>query len=440
MKILDFLRRGEASEAQLRPAASRVEPQMEAAERSPRAQATPGTLFTGLDDPALLEYIRGGSTTGVDAGRDRSLRNMAVLRCVTLISESIGMLPLNLQSSDDKKQVQSDNPAHRLLKYKPNDWQTPIEFKSLMQLRALLDGQSFARVIWSGTRPIRMIPMDRGSTKPRLNSAWQLQYDYTTPDGSQATLHAKEVFHLRDLSLDGINGISRVKLGRDALELAEQAERAASRTFKTGVMAGGAIEVPKELSENAYNRMKSSLDADYTGAENAGRWMLLEENAKANKFASTASESQQIENRNHQIEEAARMYGVPRPLLMMDDTSWGSGIQQLAIFFIQYGLSHWFVSWEQAAARCLLPDDQLGRLQYKFNEGALLRGTLADQAAFFSKALGAGGQAPWMSQNEVRELSDLPKSADPQTDALRNPMTQPGKPASRNNDEPPESA
>lgn len=424
MKILDFFRRSNASGAQSRP----------------RAETSPGHQFSGLDDPALLEYIRGGSTAGVDTARDRSLRNMAVLRCVTLISEAIGMLPLNLQSSDDKKQVQSDNPAHRLLKYKPNDWQTPIEFKSLLQLRALLDGQSFARVIWSGSRPIRLIPMDRGSTKPRLNSAWQMEYDYTTPDGTLITLPAKEVFHLRDLSLDGINGISRVKLGRDALELAEQAERAASRTFKTGVMAGGAIEVPKELSETAYKRMKESLDSDYAGAENAGKWMLLEENAKASKWASTGRESQQIENRNHQIEEAARMYGVPRPLLMMDDTSWGSGIQQLAIFFIQYGLSHWFVSWEQASARCLLPEEQLGRLQFKFNEGALLRGTLADQAAFFSKALGAGGQAPWMSQNEVRELSDLPKSADPQTDALRNPMTQPGKPEPRKDDEPPETA
>ena len=413
MKILDFFRRSNASEDQSRP----------------RAETSPGHEFSGLDDPALLEYIRGASAVGLGATGDKSLRNMAVLRCVTLISEAIGMLPLNLQSSNDKKQIQSDNPAHRLLKYKPNDWQTPIEFKSLMQLRALLDGQSFARVIWSGSRPIRLIPMDRGSTKPRLNSAWQMEYDYTTPDGNLITLPAKEVFHLRDLSLDGINGISRVKLGRDALDLAEQAERAASRTFRTGVMAGGAIEVPKELSETAYKRMKESLNSDYAGAENAGKWMLLEENAKANKWASTGRESQQIENRNHQIEEAARMYGVPRPLLMMDDTSWGSGIQQLAIFFIQYGLSHWFVSWEQACARCLLPEEQLGRLQFKFNEGALLRGTLADQAAFFSKALGAGGQAPWMSQNEVRELADLPKSADPQTDALRNPMTQPAKPA-----------
>jgi len=421
MSLFDFFRRGHQPEAQTRPLPDppRAEPSL------PRAELpTGGATFTGLDDPRLLEYIRRGELDGRDPRAAHALRNMAVLRCVTLISESIGMLPLNLQSSDDKKQVQTDNPAHRLFKYKPNDWQTPIEFKSLLQLRALLDGQSFARVIWSGNRPIRLIPMDRGSTKPRLTAAWQIVYDYTTPGGDRIELQARDVFHLRDLSLDGINGISRVKLSREALELAEQAERAASRTFRTGVMAGGAIEIPKELSDNAYKRMKESLADNYSGAENAGSWMLIEEGGTARQFSITAVSAQQIETRNHQIEEVARMYGVPRPLLMMDDTSWGSGIEQLAIFFIQYGLAHWFVSWEQAAARSFIPENQLGMQQFKFNEGALLRGTLNDQASFFSKALGAGGQAPWMSQNEVRELSDLPKSDDPQTDALRNPMTQ----------------
>jgi HK97 family phage portal protein len=427
MGWFDFIRRGNQPEAQSRPENA-----------APRAEIPSGSVtFTGLDDPRLLEYIRRGELDGRDPRAAHALRNMAVLRCVTLISEAIGMLPLNLQSSDETKQVQTNDPAHRLLKYKPNDWQTPIEFKSLMQLRALLDGQSFARVIWSGNRPIRLIPMDRGSTKPRLTDAWQIAYDYTTPGGDQITLQARDVFHLRDLSLDGVNGISRIRLSREALELAEQAERAASRTFRTGVMAGGAIEIPKELSDIAYKRMKDSLADNYSGAENAGSWMLIEEGGTAKQFTATAVSAQQIETRNHQIEEVARMYGVPRPLLMMDDTSWGSGIEQLAIFFIQYGLGHWFVSWEQAAARSFIPDNQLGARQFKFNEGALLRGTLNDQASFFSKALGAGGQAPWMSQNEVRELSDLPKSDDPQTDALRNPMTQQPK---GSGDEPPKTA
>ncbi|MDR5776550.1 MULTISPECIES: phage portal protein [unclassified Caballeronia] len=428
--MLNIFRRGDASAhsphamsaVDRSEAIARVEPTMTRAHASVGLSAA-GVTFDGLNDPRLLDYIREGQSGGGMWGRSCSLRNMAVLRCVTLISEAIGTLPLNLIGSDDRKQVQRDHPAHRLLKYKPNDWQTPYEFKSLLQLHTLLDGQGFARVIWSRDRPVRLVPMPRGSTKPRQTDTWEMKYDFTSASGESITLGARDVFHLRDLSLDGVNGLSRVTLASEVLELASAAQRAASRTFRTGVMAGGALKFKEGLSEQTYARMREQLDA-FGGPESAGRWLIAEEGAEPVKFANTASDAQQVENRNHQIEEVARMYGVPRPLLMMDDTSWGSGIEQLAIFFVQYALSHWFTAWEQAAARVLLPEEALDEMQFKFNEGALLRGTLNDQANFFAKALGAGGHAPWMSQNEVRDLSNLPKSRDAQADLLRNPMTQ----------------
>lgn len=406
MNFMDYFRRAAASMAQPRP----------------HAQASEGLTFSGLDDPRLLEFIR----SGVAAAGASSLRNMAVLRCLTLISSSVAMLPLNLQHNTPEKALAKTHAAYRLLKHTPNSWQTPFEFKQLMQFNVLRKGNAYARVIWSGDRPIRMVPMDPDRTTPRLTDSWDMVYAYTRPDGGEITLTTRDVLHLRDISLDGIEGQSRLKLASGAIDLANHAQTAADRTFRTGVMAGGAIEVPKELSEPAYKRMKDSLATDHSGVENAGRWMLLEENAKANRWSNTAEDSQQIENRNHQIEEIARAFGVPRPLLMMDDTSWGSGIEQLAIFFIQYTLAPWFICWEQALARVLLSESERMKeeLQFKFNERALLRGTLKDQADFFAKALGAGGHAPWMLQNEVRELSDLPRSNDPNADLLRNPMTQ----------------
>ncbi|ANN66462.1 phage portal protein [Bordetella bronchialis] len=408
MGFFDRFRRASAPEAEVRP--------------SVLAQQAAGQSFRGLDDPALLEYIRSG-----DYGRRmHELRNMAALRCVSLISTSIGMLPLNLLHNDDSKALAKEHPGYRLLKLKPNGWQTPFEFKSQMQLHALAEGNAYARVIWSAGRPIAMIPLERGTVVPALSSAWKMQYQYTRPDGGTITLGSRDVFHLRDLSMDGVEGISRMRLARDAIQLAQDAERAAGRVFRTGNMAGGAVEVPKALSDQAYSRMRNSLDEEYAGAENAQRWMLLEEGAKANKFTTTAAEAQHIENRNAQIEEVARAFGVPRPLLMMDDTSWGSGIEQLGIFFVQYGLQYWFTAWEQAVMRVLLDESELDNLTAKFNERALLRGTLKDQADFFAKALGAGGQAPWHTQNEVRELQDYPRSNDPEADKLRNPMTQKG--------------
>ena len=406
MGLFDFMRSTKAAQAELRP----------------RAEAAGGEVFRGFDDPAFLEFVRSavsGSTPAM-----KNLRNTAVLRCVTLISESIGMLPFNLQYRNTEKDHVTTHPAYRLFKRKPNNWQTPTEFKKLLELHVLLHGNGYARVIRSGQRPIQLIPMNPLTTKGELTSTWEMIYKHTRPDGVQITLPANEVFHLRDLSLDGITGLSRPALASAAIDLAQQAEQAASRTFRTGVMASGAIEVPEELSDAAYRRFKDSVENEASGAENAGKFLLLEGGAKASKWANTASDAQQIENRKMQIEEVARSYGVPRPLLMMDDTSWGSGIEQLAIFFVQYALAHRFKTWEDAAARVMLSEREMDDMEFKYNERALLRGTLKDQADFFAKALGAGGQAPWMSQNEVRELSDLPESGEAQANSLKNQMSQ----------------
>lgn len=409
------------------PLPPREEPRLEVELPAPRASSGGGPIFSGFGDPALLEYMRGSLAGGLLSPGARSLRNMAVLRCVTLISNAIGMLPLNLMLQGSAKQLATSHSAHRLVKLKPNTWQTPLEFKALVQLHALLFGNGYGRIIRSGSRPIAIAPIDSRTVTPKLTDAYRMEYEIRRADGGIVRLPASEVLHLRDVSLDGVVGLSRIRLAHEAIDLAQQAELAASRTFRTGVMASGAVEVPNALSDQAYDRMKESLDSGYSGSVNANKWMLLEEGAKANKWASSAKDAQQIESRDHQIEEVARAFGVPRPLLMMDDTSWGSGVEQLAIFFVQYSLAPWFTAWEQALARVLLADDELETHQFKFNERALLRGTLKDQADFFAKALGAGGQSPWMNQNEVRELSDLPRSNDPVADQLRNPMTQKGQ-------------
>lgn len=175
--------------------------------------------------------------------------------------------------------------------------------------------------------------------KPKLTADYKIRYEITSEGGARETLDGQDVLHIRDLSMDGVSGISRMKMAMDAINVASQAQRAASRVFESGVMAGGALEFPNALSDKSYQRMRDSLANDYSGAENAGKWLLIEEGGKASQFSATPADAQQIENRNHQIEEIARIFGVPRPLLMLDDTSWGSGIEQLAIFFVQYTLA-----------------------------------------------------------------------------------------------------
>ncbi|ETX26560.1 phage portal protein [Roseivivax isoporae] len=382
-----------------------------------RAMAGEAAQFYGLDDPRFLEFIRGGTGAVTESGATVSvasaMKNTTVLRCVSLISFSIGMLPLRLQRQDDKTPARG-HPLFRVLHRKPNPWQTAFEFRSLMQQRALQYGDAFARIVWSRGRVLQLIPLDPARMRITQLPDWTLRYTFTRTDGGTVDLPQREVLHLRNgLSEDGIRGLSAVRQAAEAIGLARQAERAAARLFRNGMIVGGVLKHPGRLSPEAYERLRASMNDD-SGAENAHRWKILEEGMDLEPASQSGRDSQGVENRSLQIAEISRAFGgVPRPLLVMDDTSWGSGIDVLGQLFVRYSLNPWFQAWEQAIERDLLGDADVDVYEAKFNAGALLRGSMKDQAEFFSKALGSGGHQPWMGYEEVREVMDLPERADP---------------------------
>ncbi|WP_288935075.1 phage portal protein [uncultured Sphingomonas sp.] len=367
-----------------------------------------GFVFEDTRDPRLAEFMGAGrqTTAGIGVGQHVAMRNSTFFRATNLIASSVGMLPTTLMrrlpNGDTEEAI--DHPLRRVLKLKPNGYQTPLEFKTQMQTNVLLDGNAYARIARGvGGKVVGLIPMKRGSCQPLLNDAGELTFRYNAPGGQQM-LSARDVFHFRSMiTLDGLRGISLLDVAAQAIGVAVQAERAAGRLFGQGVMAGGALEVPTALSDTAYERLRESLEERYASAENAGKWMILEEGTKASQLGGDAKDTQHLETRARQAEEISRFTGVPRPLLMFDETSWGSGVEMLGQFFVTYCLLAWFVAWEQAIERTL-DDKDLGVLYVKFNDGALLRGSLKDQADFFSKAL--GNQNPWMTQNEVRKMFD----------------------------------
>lgn len=380
--------------------------------RGPAVQA-----FEAMDitSPLLREFMGAGRTaaSGVTVTQRIALRNSGFFRATNLISSSVGMLPTQLhrRKTDGTTEKAKDHPLYRVLHKRPNGYQTAFEFKSYMQLCALLDGNAYARVVWGvrkGRRAVlALLPFPRGSIKPDLSDTLELVFRYNPKGGRQQTLSVSDVFHFRHpITLDGVKGISLLDVAVETLGLAAAAEKALGKLMAKGVLAGGAIEYPGELGDEAFDRLHTSMHEDHSGAENSGSWFILEDGAKANPFHN-AKDSQTDETRKRQIEELARFTDIPRPLLMLDETAWGTGIRELGLFFVSYCLTKWFVAWEQAIERsCLTEAEQdEDELYVKFNDGALLRGSLKEQAEFFSKALGNNGA--WMVPNEVRAAFEL---------------------------------
>lgn len=359
----------------------------------------------------LNDLLRGGTgLTGAVVTPKTAMRHAAVYRCVTLISNAMGMLPMGLVDREIAEGASSKAALHQLndvLTSRPNGWQTPFVFKRLMQHRALLNGNAYAKIIRSRGRVIDLIPIDPVKVRVEQRDDLSVFYRYNRTKGGQLDIAADDMLHIMGPSDDGLTGMSLVSHAGETLGLSLAAQQAAARVFRNGVMAGGILTAKGKLSPEAIANIKEAM-GQYTGIENSGKWIVGEEGLEAKPFSPAPRDAQQVEMLKHQIEEAARLFGVPRPFLMLDDTSWGSGIEQLAIYFVQYGLAPWFVCWEQAIERVCLTPAERALYQVKFNERALLRGSMKDQAEFFARALGAPGAKGWMTQDEVRDKSNLP--------------------------------
>lgn len=378
------------------------------------AQVGTADYFQGLNDPRLIEFMRaGGSPTasGISVSVDDALKNTTVMRCVSLIAFSIAMLPLHVRYRDTKEKA-SDHAVYKLLHRRPNAWQTAFEFRALMQERALTHGDAFALKVESAGRIVQLVPLEPSKITVRQRTDWSLEYVYTRPDGGTVVYPQSRIFHLRyGISKDGMTGVSLVAQAAEAIGLALQAEAAAASLFKNGLQPGQAVKHPNKISQEAYDRLKASLD-EREGARNFNKTIILEEGMALDSPAQSGRDSQAIEQRRHQIEEVARPFGVPRPLLGVDDTSWGSGIDVLGQFFVRYGLNPWFEVWQQAGERSLFSERDAETYEVKFNPAGLLRGSFADQAEFFAKGLGAGGHHPFLSVSEIRGWLDLPENQD----------------------------
>lgn len=366
------------------------------------------------DDVGFPDFMRGASNlAGASMNRRSVMRNTAVKRSVNLISNVMGMLPLHLlqKAEDGEDKKAREHPLFAILADAANTKQDAYQFRKLIQRWALIDGNGYAEVLRSRGRITGMLPIH--PTKVRSRDNWNDPYRVVGANGGDRIIQPEDMFHVMGDSDDGLNGISLIDEAADALGIALQADKAAARLFKHGALIRDVLESDKKLTPTQIENLKVSLSDGYGGADNANKTIVTEEGLKYKSVTANAKDSQHLETRDHQIEEIARIFGMPRPFLMMDDTSWGSGIEQLGIYFTTYTLSPWLTAWESAIKRILLtPEDRRTGYYPKFNERALLRGSMSDQAEFFSKMMGSGGSPQIMEQNEARALLDLPAHAD----------------------------
>ncbi len=204
-------------------------------------------------------------------------------------------------------------------------------------------------------------------------------------------------------SEDGVNGISPLAYARKTVGLALSMEGHGLKTFENGARVSSVIKHPSSLTQEAFDRLKASIEQYREGGENEGKSLILEEGMDIAPVSMTAEDVQWIESRKFSRTEIAMFFGVP-PHMIGDtekSTSWGTGIEQQGIGFVAYTLEDSLTTWEEAINRDLT--DDRSNLYARFNRAALVKGDIKTRWEAYTSALMWGVYSP----NEIRALEDM---------------------------------
>lgn len=376
------------------------------------------TVKLGLNDPALVELFGGGrnNASGQNVTPDTALRTSAVYCCVTVLAETLAAMPKNVkcEREDGGKDIVKKHRCHKLIRHRPNRWQSSFEWFEMMEGHRLLRGNGYSKIIFHpGMKQNELIPMHPDTVWPFIITAAgsaiylsdtspcppagsTLWYQHLSSDGSSEILSADEVLHVRGYSINGIIGLSPIRWAAyQAVGIAMATEEHGARLFTNGAQLGNVLTHPQKISDDAQSRLKKSFDDKYSGVSNAHKTLLLEEGMNVAKIGMTAEESQFLETRKFQVEDIFRIYKVPLMLGASGDKAptFASAEQFLTLFKAVTMHSN-VCRWEQAMDRDLLYPSEVGQYCIDIDMDSLVRGDIVARATYLKNRFEMASLSP----------------------------------------------
>lgn len=364
---------------------------------------------SGIADPSswLSNFFGGGLTKAGVQVNEYNARNLAaVWACVRAIAEDCSKLPLKVYrrvSEDDRETVRT-HAAWQLLNVQANADMTPaIALREYLFTCAQLWGNGFAEIERTrGGRPLNLWPMCPSRTQLRRTLSGSIEYVYRSVNGEKY-LPAADVLHLRGPSKDGIVGVSVIAMARESLGAAMATDQFTSRFWQNGARPSGAITTKGKLSDAAIVRLRESIDALYGGANNAGRPILLEEEAAWAPFAVPPEDAQFLGTKAFQVDEICRWFRTPPHKVFKLDRATFSNIEHQSLEYVTDGLGAWMVRMEQECNLKLLSPGEVLTMYIEHLVDALLRGDLKTRY----EAYGLGRQWGYLSVNDIRRRENM---------------------------------
>lgn len=327
-------------------------------------------------DPAEIDEL----VRGTPISRSDALRVPVVANAVQLISEAVASLDVSIRRMDGDSEIDiPDHPALSLLRDEACEWVTGFELIRQIVVDALTSDQG--GMVWVN-RPsgypvelIRYVPgvltFDRD-----VNTGERLYRRFGSP------IPARDVIHL----LPPL-GRSPLTLALGAIDIAAALDRHATRLFARGARPSGALKFPKGMGEESVKKARAAWRATHEGEDAGGRTAILYDGAEFEAFTFNSTDAQFLENRRFQIEEIARAFNIPAPMLGDLTRATWSNSEQKGREFLSYTLEPWLRGLEGALRRALLSDEERADHVIRFDRDDLTRADLSTRATVINSLI-----------------------------------------------------
>jgi HK97 family phage portal protein len=375
-----------------------------------------------FSEPAewLLQVFGTQSKSGAIVNENSALTVATFGACVNILCSALATPPLRLMKRTAVGAVPCDgqsgrpyHPLYFLVNHEPNAHQSSYNWRSFRTACLCLGGNAYTRIVRDAFFEVSALqPMLPFKTQPRALAGTDYEgaivYRYMG-----AELAPWEVLHNRGLSTDGFFGISPIRALRESLGLSLTMQEFTARTFNNGARMPGIFQGPATMTKEKAQEFLQFWTQNYAGASNAGKNPMVFGGMTWAQAGFSNDDAQLLLNKNFEKSEIAGWFRIPEVLLGNTEktSSWGTGIQQLMLGFVEWTLKPYARSDEQELDRSLLTkEEKLAGYFFAYDFTDLLAGTPNDQAAFFKTLFECGAK----TSNEIRhafgdtELPDGP--------------------------------
>lgn len=351
----------------------------------------------------------GPAYAGVAVDERTALTFTAVLAAVRVLSETLGTVPAILyrRLPGGGKERAVDHPVYNLIHNDPNDEMVPVQFKATLMSHIATWGNGYAEIERTGRGlPGQIWPITPDRVMVDRDGSGRLVYDVAESRGPNTIMMPENVLHIPGLGFDGTMGYSPIRMAAQAVGLGLAAETFGASFFANGSRPSGILKMPagRTLTDTARATLRDGWTAAYSGVTNTGKTPVLEDGTEWQQLTIPPEDAQFLETRKFQVNEVARMFGVPPHKLGDLERATFSNIEHQSIEFVTDTMLPWFTRWEQWLGKRLLTREE--RQQGYFVEfllAGLLRGDAAARAAFYKTLRDMGV----LNADEIREAENM---------------------------------